>query len=132
MVDVDVVVVVEEETGAGRHALRASVYSAARRVFVAVETRALAAGAPEAADHEALASRVAEALDGLFPAPRAATQPRSATQPKPATQPIPPPPPPPWYKRWWVWTIVGAVVVTSVSVPVLVLRRDTVGLAVTY
>jgi tetratricopeptide (TPR) repeat protein len=127
-----VVVVVEEEAAAGRQALRASLYSAARRAYVAVETRALAGGAPAAVDHEALAGRVLEALDGLFPPPRA-PQPATQAATQPATQKLPPPPPPPpWYKRWWLWTIVGAVVVTSVSVPVLVLRRDTVGLAVTY
>jgi tetratricopeptide (TPR) repeat protein len=132
LVGADVVIVVEEEAAAGRQALRASVYSATRRAFVAVETRALAGGAAEAADHEALAGRVLEALDGLYPPPR----PRQpATQPttQPATQKLPPPPPPvPWYKRWWVWAAVGAVVITSVSVPVVVLRRDTVNFAVTY
>jgi hypothetical protein len=125
LVHASAVVVLEEEATVGR-ALRASLYSAAHRAFVAVETRALAGGAAEAVDYEALAGRVSEALDGLFPPPKAPkSQPALATQP--ATQKLPPPPPPPpWYKRWWLWAAVGAVVVTSVTVPVLVLRRDTV------
>jgi tetratricopeptide (TPR) repeat protein len=125
---VDAVIVVEEEVAVGR-TLRASLYSAARRAFVAVETRALAGGAAEAADHEALAGRVAEALDGLFPPPKPPKPPKSQPATQPATQQLPPPPPPPpWYKRWWLWATIGAVVITTVTVPLLVLRRETVDL----
>ena len=36
--------------------------------------------------------------------------------------PPPPPPPPPFYSRWWFWTAVGAVAITSVGVAVIATR----------
>jgi tetratricopeptide (TPR) repeat protein len=120
-VGVDAVVVVEEEAATGRHALRASLYVASRRAYVAVETRAFPGDAPTDTDHEALAGRLAEALDTAFPPPR------------PSKPPVVPPPPSiPWYKRWWVWVVAGAVVATTVTVPVFLLQRDTVRVVVPY
>jgi hypothetical protein len=126
----DAVILLEHESGGGRRALRGSLFSASKRAFVAVESRALAAeGALVPEDIEALGARLGEALDALFPRPRVAVEP-----PRPPRRtPLPPPPPPrPWYKRWWVWSAVGVVAFGSLTLPLVFLRHDTVNLVVRY
>jgi hypothetical protein len=129
----DGVVVVEDDETAGRRVLRGSVYIAARRAYVAVETRALVPGATEVqSDAAALGVRLLEDLEAVFPPPRRPTT-QPATQRVVAPPPPPPPPPPrPWYRRWWVWAAVGVVATGSVVLPLVVLRRDTVDLVVRY
>jgi len=131
----DIAVFLEEEPAREGTTLRASVFSALRGTFVAVETRVLSADRV-AEDFTVLAQRVVETLRTLFTPPRPATQPASASQSQPSTVPaLPPPPRPPtvpWYKKWWVWATVGGVVVTSVCVSTLLLRRDTVTVEVPY
>jgi hypothetical protein len=41
----------------------------------------------------------------------------SAAQPQPAA---PAPANTPWYKRWWVWTLIGVGVAAAVTVPLVV------------
>lgn len=76
---------------------------------------------------EALADQAAALVRESLGGPRAPEPP----PPKPVALPPPPPPPPPpgparpldrpWYRKWWVWTIAGAVLVTvGVGVAVVV------------
>ncbi|HEY3351842.1 MAG TPA: hypothetical protein VGQ83_01215 [Polyangia bacterium] len=137
MAGADALILVEDDDGAARRVLRGSLFVTARGAYVAVETRALApSGAAAAADVQALGARLLENLDAIFPPPRRppATQPATGFF-VPLPPPPPPPPPPPvtaWYRKWWVWAVVGVVAASSVSVPLLFLRRDTVDLAVHY
>ncbi len=43
---------------------------------------------------------------------------------KPYALPDPEEPSPSWYEQWWVWTLAGAVVTTSVAVPLLLRDRE--------
>jgi hypothetical protein len=88
-----------------------------------VQVRRRREGIPREALADQAAALVREALGGP-PAPK-------PPPPKPVALPPPPPPPPspgparpvdrPWYRKWWVWTIAGAVLVTvGVGVAVVV------------
>jgi hypothetical protein len=79
---------------------------------------------PYADEVESLIKRISDQLKQQAPKPQPkpvapATAPAAATQAAPtaivtATQPAPAPRRTPLYKRWWLWTIVGAVVVGGV------------------
>jgi len=43
---------------------------------------------------------------------------------KPYALPDPEDPSPAWYEQWWVWTLAGAVVTTSVAVPLMLRDRE--------
>lgn len=43
---------------------------------------------------------------------------------KPYALPAPEQPSSPWYDQWWVWTVAGAVVTTSVAVPLMLREPD--------
>jgi hypothetical protein len=43
---------------------------------------------------------------------------------KPYALPDPVEPSPSWYEKWWVWTVAGAVVTTSVAVPLMLRDRE--------
>jgi len=50
----------------------------------------------------------------------------------PSSKPVPPPVTP-WYKRWWVWGLVGAGVVTAVVVPVVIVNsRDNTSYQISF
>lgn len=58
----------------------------------------------------------------------AANLPASPASPVIEKPPPPPPPPPapatPWYKRWWVWTLVGVVVIGGTTAGIVAATRD--------
>lgn len=58
-----------------------------------------------------------------------------STQPttRPGSQPfVPPPPPPPWYKRWYTWVAVGAVVAGAAVGVTYLTRQRVVDINVTW
>jgi tetratricopeptide (TPR) repeat protein len=88
-------------------------------------------GAPNRGDVEEHIARMQRQLDEeQRAAPKAARPGTPPPSPAPATTPSatasapaltamsPAPPPPSWYKRWWLWTVVGAVAAVGIGVGV--------------
>jgi hypothetical protein len=117
---IEMALVVTSEGQLGGNLLKTLLFDGKKRAIASVETVLLGAH-DQLARAQELGARLKKQLEQRFPAVIAAFLPGGND-----LNLLPLPPTPPWYKRWYVWAIVGAVAVTAAGIAIPLATRDQV------